>query len=78
MKKEMNQNVIKNVNVITVKIIIERKIIRILIVKGRGKRKEKENELKIQKKVVIVVQTTIEKNHVNKIPTSHHQHHHQI
>lgn len=71
MKKEINQNVIKNVNVITVKIIVEKKIIRILTVKEREKRKE--NELKIRKKIVI--ETTIEKNHVNKIPTSHHQHH---
>lgn len=80
MKKKMNQNVKKNVIVIKVKITIEEKIIRILIVKGREKRKEKENESKILKKVVIVEtliekKITIEKNHVNKIPTSHH---HQI
>lgn len=44
MKKKMNQHVKKNVNVITVKITVEEKMHRILIVKGREKRKKKENE----------------------------------
>lgn len=44
MMKRMIKNVIENVNVITVKITIEKKIIRILIVKRKGKKKENGNE----------------------------------